>query len=121
MYAGQVVETALGRFRRFLIIRAIPIPLHLLEALPERSVGQERLQTIPGGGAGSVRSADRLSAQSALQICYRLLPGARLRCLRLWLMAVRPVVITRWTNKDNRREKENPSHECRTDPHRAAT
>ncbi len=46
MYAGQVVET--GPVPAIFDHPRHPYTAALLEALPERSVGQERLQTIPG-------------------------------------------------------------------------
>ncbi|PLX94906.1 MAG: dipeptide ABC transporter ATP-binding protein [Desulfuromonas sp.] len=46
MYAGQVVET--GRVPEIFEAPMHPYTAALLEALPERSVGHARLQTIPG-------------------------------------------------------------------------
>jgi len=46
MYAGQVVET--GPVPEIFDAPQHPYTAALLEALPERSVGQSRLQTIPG-------------------------------------------------------------------------
>ena len=89
MYAGQIVET--GSVPDIFETPRHPYTAALLEALPERSVGHERLQTIPGVVPGAFdRPAGCLlnpRCRFATDLCRRQSPlledhaaGRRVRC-----------------------------------------
>ncbi len=72
MYAGQIVEDR--RSAALFAQPRHPYTAALLDALPERSLGDRRLPTIPGVVPGLADRPDGLPIPSALPLCRRAMP-----------------------------------------------